>query len=138
MVAKIYFPEPESDLVQQRISTTYTPACSELLLTEFASVASRKLAESAITARQQTRVLKEFSSHVEKGHWVLLPCTRDELVAASDVIRQCQKIMRLRSLDAIHLATCLAHQVFPLFTTDKVMLQAAQHLKIPTEELQVF
>ncbi len=56
-------------------------------------------------------------------------------MAASDVIRQCQKVTRLRSLDAIHLATCLAHQVFPLFTTDKVMLRAAQHLGIPTEEL---
>ncbi len=135
MVAKLYFPEPESDLVQQRVSTTATPGCSELLLTEFASVVSRKMAESAITARQQTRVLKEFSSHVEKGSWELLPCTREELVAAADVIRKCQKVTRLRSLDAIHLATCLAHQVFPLFTTDKVMLRAAQHLKIPTEEL---
>lgn len=135
MVAKLYFPEAESDAVQQRVSATRNPGCSELLLTEFASIASRKQAESAITARQHTRVLREFSGHVEQGHWGLLPCTRDELVAAADVIRRCQGAARLRTLDAIHLATCLSHRLFPLFTTDRVMLQAAQHLGIPTEEL---
>ena len=39
------------------------------LITKFASIASRKHAEKQITARQQTRILTQFSGHVEEGYW---------------------------------------------------------------------
>lgn len=135
MVAKLYFPEPESDAVQRKVSAASTLGCSEILITEFASVASRKRTESAINARQHTRVLREFCGHVEQGYWSLLPCGRDELVAAADVIRRCHGTAQVRSLDAIHLATCLAHRWFPLFSTDRVMLKAAECLDVPAEGL---
>jgi predicted nucleic acid-binding protein len=133
MVAKLYFPEPESDTVQEVVSTADGLACSEIVITEFASVASRKHAEKSITKAQQGRVLREFSHHVEAGYWCLLPCTRDELTAAAELIRRCQGKARLRTMDAVHLSTCLTHRQFPLFTTDRVMLQAARELGIPTQ-----
>ncbi|MBT4499914.1 MAG: type II toxin-antitoxin system VapC family toxin [Gemmatimonadetes bacterium] len=132
MVAKLYFPEPESDAVQEAVSAADGLACSEILITEFAAVASRKRAENDITADQQARVLREFSKHVDEGYWSLLPCTRDELVAAADLIRRCQGKARVRTMDAVHLSTCLTHRQFPLFTTDRTMLRAAQHVEIPT------
>lgn len=132
VVAKLYFPEPESDAVQELVSDADVLVCSEILITEFASVASRKHAGEQITARQQTRVLTQFSRHVEEGYWRLLACSRDELNKAADLIRRCQGRARVRTMDAVHLSTCLRYQVFPLLTTDGVMLQAARYLKIPT------
>jgi predicted nucleic acid-binding protein len=133
MVAKLYFPEPESDAVQGMVSTADGLACSEILITEFAAVASRKHAEKSITRAQQDRILREFSRHVEARYWCLLPCTHDELTAAAELIRHCQGEARLRTMDAVHLSTCLTHRQFPLFTTDRVMLQAARQLEIPTQ-----
>lgn len=135
MVAKLYFPEPDSDAVQEVASAADALACSEILLTEFAAVASRKHADHVITARQQTRILREFSNHVEEGYWGLLPCTRGELTAAADLMRQGQGKARVRTMDAVHLITCLTNRLFPLFTTDRVMLKAAAHLGIPTKSV---
>ena len=133
MVAKLYFPEPESDAVQEAVSAADGLVCSEILITEFAAVARRKHSEKSITTAQQTRVLREFSSHVEAGYWCLVPCTRDDLAIAADLIRRCQSKARLRTMDAVHLSTCLTHRAFPLFTTDRVMLKATRHLEVPTQ-----
>lgn len=135
MVAKLYFPEPDSDAVQELVSAADALACSEILLTEFAAVASRKQADGEITTRQQTRILREFSKHVEEGYWGLLPCTRGELTTAADLMRKCQGKARIRTMDAVHLSTCLMNRMFPLFTTDGVMLKAAAHLGIPTKSV---
>ena len=135
MVAKLYFPEPDSDAVQELVSAADALACSEILVTEFAALASRKQADREITTRQQTRVLREFSNHVEEGYWGLLPCTRGELSTAADLIRKCQGKARVRTMDAVHLGTCLTNRLFPLFTSNRVMLRAAAHLGIPTKSV---
>ena len=37
----------------------------------------------------------------------------------------------LRTLDAIHLATCKESRLYPLLTLDKVMLAAAAYFNLP-------
>ena len=133
MVAKLYFPEPESDAVQAAVSAADGPVCSEVSIAERASVASRKHAERSITEAQRARVRRESWHHVVEGYWRLVPCTREELSLAADLIWRCQGKALLRALDAVHLATCQAYRLFPLLTTDRVMLRAADVLRIPTQ-----
>lgn len=135
VVAKLYFPEADSDLAQRVVSDEMELVCSELLITEFASVASRKHRDKDITARQQDRVQKLFGQHVDEGYLSLIPLTNEELALASDLIRRCQNRAALRTLDAIHLATCIGYSQQPLLTTDRVMITAAKHLGVRLREL---
>jgi predicted nucleic acid-binding protein len=47
---------------------------------------------------------------------------------ATDLLNELHTKVPLRALDALHLATFLSAEVGPLFTKDKRMLQAAEHL----------
>jgi predicted nucleic acid-binding protein len=50
---------------------------------------------------------------------------------AKDIMLRLHPQVPLRTLDAIHLATCISIVAGPLFTTDKRMIEAATALKIP-------
>lgn len=135
VVAKLYFPEHDSDLAQRIVSAENELVCSELLITEFASVASRKRREKAVSGRQRDRVLGLFDQHVDAGYLTLIPLTNHELALAADIFRRCQDRTALRTLDAIHLATVIAYGQLPLLTTDRVMIAAAKQLGIRLREL---
>ena len=117
VIAKLYFPEHGSELAQRFASSEGELVCSELLIAEFASVASRKRREKAITVRQQNQVLRLFNQHVEEGALTLIPLANQELALAADLFRRCQNQVALRTLDAIHLATCIAYSQLPLLTS---------------------
>ena len=55
---------------------------------------------------------------------------RETLSSAGKLIEKLSGNIGFKTLDAIHLATCLEYSLFPLFTTDKVILAAAKELKI--------
>jgi len=130
LFAKLYLPEPESAQVQAAVSATDELACSELLIVEFSSVLSRKVREDSLTSEQSARILCLFEEHVDTHRIHLLPLDRDVLTDSADLLRDCQQVVPLRSLDAIHLATCRRYDMTPLFTTDRVMLRAAEYLGI--------
>jgi len=131
LFAKLFLPEPESSQVQAAVSSTCELACSELLIVEFSSVLARKVREESLTAQQSARVLDLFEEQVATHRIHLLPLDREVLTDSADLLRDCQLVAPLRSLDAIHLATCRRYHITPLFTTDRVMLRAADHLGIP-------
>jgi predicted nucleic acid-binding protein len=60
----------------------------------------------------------------------LYPVTRGTLTSAGGLIEKLSGRIVLKTLDAIHLATCLEYSLFPIFTNDKIMLSAAKELKI--------
>lgn len=136
IIAKLYLPEPDSDTVQQRVQGGKTLVCSELAIPEFSSVLARKLREGALTDLECDRIWQLFSGHVRESGLGLLPLSRAELEDAAGLIRTCRNIASLRTLDAIHLATCQRFRAYPLFTTDTVMRQAAEHLSIPVCNLR--
>ena len=131
VAAKLYFNEPESDRVTTILAESgSTLVSSELLIAEFHSVASRKLREGLVTRRQRKEAIDAFLAHDQSGSWHLYPVTRETFVAAGELLEKLSGSIGLKTLDAIHLATCMRHSLFPLFTTDRIMLSAARRLKI--------
>ena len=131
LAAKLYVPEQESQAMQDLVATCRQPSCSELLLTEFGSVLSRYHRDEGLSSADQRLIWAAFERHVEQGHWNLVPICRDVLLEAKRLIWECQQIVALRPLDAVHLATCLHFGLVPLYTTDRRMRRAAVHVGIP-------
>jgi predicted nucleic acid-binding protein len=131
VAAKLYFNEPESLRISGTLAENKSEFCSsELLIPEFHSVACRKLREKFVTQRQFRDVIDKFMEHDKSGNWHLYPVTRETFYSAGKLIEKLSGKVGLKTLDAIHLATCMEYSLFPLFTTDKVMLSAAKELKI--------
>ena len=59
----------------------------------------------------------------------------DTLKIASAAIERCRGKAALRTLDAIHIATCMKTNSFPLVTNDKMMRKAAEELQIPLAQI---
>ena len=55
-------------------------------------------------------------------HRICIPLTNQELALAADIFRRCYNRVALRTLEAIHLATCIAYSQLPLLTTDRVII----------------
>jgi len=54
---------------------------------------------------------------------------------ASVLIERCWGRVALRMLDAIHIATCMNAEAYPLVTNDRVMRKASEVLGIPLAPL---
>jgi predicted nucleic acid-binding protein len=130
IIAKLYLPEPNSATIQQRVQASGTLVCSELAIPEFSSVLARKCREGALTDAECDRVWQLFTGSVRDSSLSLLPISKADLEGAAALIHACRDTTPLRTLDAIHLATCQRFRAYPLFTTDSAMLQAAEHLGI--------
>ncbi|HCE43693.1 MAG TPA: hypothetical protein DET40_09100 [Lentisphaeria bacterium] len=129
--AKLYFDEPESQWISKILAESRPVLCSsELLIAELHSVAARKLREKFLTSRQSKDAISAFMEDDRKGIWHLYPVTRETLGSAGKLIERLSVTVGIRALDAIHLATCIEYSLYPIFTTDKVMLSAAKELKI--------
>lgn len=133
VVAKLYFNEPESYRISRILAENKSEFCSsEILIPELHSVACRKLREKFVTKRQFREAIDKFMEHDKGGDWRLYPVTRGTLSSTGKLIEELSGSVGLKTLDAIHLATCIEYSLFPLFTTDKVMLSAARELNIET------
>lgn len=131
VLLKLYVPEPESDAVQQSIANAVDVTCSELLLAEFKSALSRKRREGQIDAYAANQFIAALRRNIGEGSIGMVKLDSSTVEAAVKILAHMPDDIPLRTLDAIHLAVCLENKLFPLFTTDKVMLKAARHLKIP-------
>jgi predicted nucleic acid-binding protein len=136
LVVKLYIPERESECVQRIVSGKSDVNCSELVITEFGSALSRKCREDQLSRSDQDRIWRLFTEHIHAGYWNLIPISRDITTRSYELIVKCQNKCPLRTLDAIHLATCEYYSLSPLYTADQVMLKAAYHLGISIGKLE--
>lgn len=129
-LAKLYIPEPESEAVQKAVKG-HTLVSSELVIVEFTSVIARKLREKAISKKEAKEVLALFHSHIQDGVLETVRLESSILSAAAKMLFDCPPSIPLRTLDALHLATCKEHRLSPLLSLDKVMLSvSASMLKL--------
>ncbi|HYT60627.1 MAG TPA: hypothetical protein VEL06_10665 [Haliangiales bacterium] len=66
---------------------------------------------------------------------MLAPLNEAAFKRANHILDHCHPTVGLRSLDALHLATCDQLQDWPLCTTDVRMRQAAELLRFPLTPL---
>ena len=104
---------------------------SQLALTESWSALVRKQREGAINVRARRVAWQKLERYFTDGMLGLVPVDESILKRANRIILRCHPRVALRSLDAIHLASCEAADAFPLLTNDRQMRTAADHLRFP-------
>ena len=129
IMVKLLVREPESRwfdsaLAGQRFET------SELSLTEVQSALLAKERRGFISARERTTAGKKFQSMVDEEIVRLLPLNRRTVERANAIQAACHPGIGLRTLDALHVATCDLHHCGTLSTTDTQMRAACRQFAI--------
>jgi predicted nucleic acid-binding protein len=132
ILVKLVVREPESDFFADIVEGQHGMQSSELALVECHAALARKRQHRLIDARTCAAAWNQIQTlWFQAGGVSLQPVTRAILLEAGELADKCVGRVPLRSLDAIHLATCLRVRAFPLVTNDAVMRVAAHALGVP-------
>lgn len=132
ILVKLVVHEPDSEFFVDLVDGQTGTCTSELAIAECRSALARKLREGDLDAEAYAaawKILLALWSH--GGGLTLHPVSQSMLFQAEELIDQCAGRAPLRSLDAIHLATCIRLRAPPLITNDAAMRKAAAVLGIP-------
>jgi predicted nucleic acid-binding protein len=129
IIVKLLVRESDSDwfdaeLVGQHFET------SELALAEVRSALLAKERAGHLTSQERIRAGQKFLSMTEEDLLRLLPLNRLVIDRAVAIQLACHPRVPLRTLDALHVATCEFHRCGSLATTDGRMRQACEQLAI--------
>ncbi len=131
ILIKLVVREPDSFFYVKLLEGARGLRSSELAVTECRSVLERKRQQGELDAATCDGAWQRLGSFWHRGGGVALhPMTRRVLDEAGEMIANCIAVAPLRTLDAIHLATCLLQGTPQLVTNDRVMRLAARHLGI--------
>ncbi len=134
ILVKLLAPEPDSEFFGN-LTDGQLLSSAWLAYTETWSALLAKERAGTITAPQRRKAWRVFETHLREETIWLAPTTEAIYRRANRILENCHPQVALRSLDALHLATCDQLQDWPLCTTDKRMLAAAAHLDFPTTPL---
>ncbi|MGH9390843.1 MAG: type II toxin-antitoxin system VapC family toxin [Vicinamibacteria bacterium] len=131
ILVKLVVREPDSLFYVEQVHGQTGVWSSRLALTECWSALFRKQKEGALDARTRRTAFRKLEGFVAEGAVELVPVDEPVLRGANLIIERCYPSVPLRSLDAIHLASCEAAGAFPLLTNDQRMRAAGLHLRFP-------
>jgi predicted nucleic acid-binding protein len=129
IIIKLLIREPDSEFFSDALSGQVLDS-SELCLTEVHSALLSKEASRGISKRERQEATRKFEELVEEELLRLLPLDWPVLERATGILHACQPRIRLRTLDAIHVATCDLNRCETLCATDQRMRGAATQLGI--------
>ncbi len=127
IIVKLLVREADSEWFARNLSG-HSFDTSELALTEVCAALLFKERDNHITAEERMKATEKFFSMVEEELIVLHPLNRKVLERARAIQLACHPRVPLRTLDALHVATCDLHQGGTLATTDKRMRAACAQL----------
>ncbi len=130
ILVKLLCPEPDSVFFEQHL-VGRPLASSELARTEVFSALSTKLRSGQLKPADHARAWDCFLRWLDDATVDLLPLGTKVLHRAEHVISRCGPDVPVRTLDAIHVATCDLDHDFPLAATDGRLRAAAHRLGIP-------
>ena len=129
IIVKLLVREPDSEWFARNLSG-HSFDTSELALTEVCGALLFKERDNQITAKERIKAAEKFISMVEDELILLRPLNRKVLERASAIQLACHPRVPLRTLDALHVATCDLHHGGALATTDRRMRAACVQLGI--------
>ncbi|MFO7847268.1 MAG: type II toxin-antitoxin system VapC family toxin [Balneolaceae bacterium] len=122
-----YMQEVHTQKVQSILLTDDSPIISSLTEVEFHSMLHKKHRMHHLNSSQQKRIIDKFNDHLRAGLFEILPINESVFHTARWVLSKTEQ--PLRTLDSLHLAFSITNQL-SLFSTDKVLLDAAIELKV--------
>lgn len=134
ILVKLFVPEPDSEYFGRMVDGQVVSS-SLLAYTEVWSALLGKERSGAITTEERRRTWTAFARNVEEELITLAPVNETTFKRANRILEQCHSRVALRSLDALHLASCDQLQDWPLCTTDTRMRSAAEVLGFPLTPL---
>jgi predicted nucleic acid-binding protein len=130
ILVKLLTPEPESAFFERGLRG-HSLVSSELALVEVKSALFAKERAGSLAPVQCRRAEAKFAAMIEEGILELRALNHQVVRKATQTIQACHPAVPLRSLDALHVATCDLEQEFPLCTTDARMHAAARAMHVP-------
>ncbi len=127
IIVKLLVREPDSEFFNNTLSGQALDS-SELCLTEVYSALLAKEASGHITKSDRQEAWEKFKQLVEDEILRLLPLDRRVLDRAVGILHACHPRIRLRTLDALHVATCALHHCESLCATDRRMREAGAQM----------
>jgi predicted nucleic acid-binding protein len=129
IIVKLLVREPHSDYFNNALSG-HALDSSELCLTEVCSALLAKERSGGISSRVRQKAMDCFHALIDDEMLRLFPLDSRVLKRASGILQACHPKIALRTLDALHVATCDLHQCDILCATDSRMRDAGAHLGI--------
>lgn len=103
---------------------------SELVIGEMTGTLLAKERAGLITPALRAEIQSKFDEHVAAGLVRLISLNGMTVHEGAEIMHRVHPLP-LRTLDALHLATCLGVEAGPLFTRDQRMRAAAVKLGVP-------
>jgi predicted nucleic acid-binding protein len=127
-VAKYYVNERDATAVRKLIRRASSICSSSWAFVEVSCVFHRHVREGSLTIAQGRELIDLFRSHVEANLWNLIPTSEAALRRTATLIRGLSPKVPLRAGDAIHLASALDAGETEIWTNDRHLLAAANHV----------
>ena len=131
IIVKLFVREADSMFYAERLDGQCEIWTSELAMTECYAAFCRKEREKAIDVRTRRAAWRRIEHCASEGALRCLPVSESVLKRSRVVLERCHASVPIRSLDAIHLASCEEIDAFPLWTSDLRMREAAKLLRFP-------
>lgn len=125
-LAKLYLPEPESDVLDAFLRTRRDLMISDLAVTEVLSAVARRRREGALAAGDAVKVRDALWADANSGAFRRLDLTPKAHRDAERLMFQMDAVA-LRSLDALHLSLALAGDATHVLTYDARLGAATQY-----------
>ena len=129
IIVKLLVREADSEWFGRHLSGRSFES-SELALTEVSAALLFKERAGDITPRERESATERFISMVENELIVLFTLNRKVLERARSIQLACHPRVPLRTLDALHVATCDLHQSGTMSATDRRIRSACKQLGI--------
>lgn len=129
IIVKLLVREADSDWFARRLSG-HSFDTSELALMEVCAALLFKERDNNITEQERVQATEKLFEMVDGELLWLHPMNRQVLDRARAIQLACHPRIPLRTLDALHVATCDLHQCGSLATTDRRMRAACSQLGI--------
>ncbi len=129
IIVKLLVREPESEWFDKNLMSGEF-VTSELALTEVRSALLARERGGYITPHERTAAAEKFCSMIESEFIRLLPLNRPVLERASAIQHACHPHIPLKTLDALHVATCDLHRSGTMSATDRRIRAACEQFAI--------
>ena len=136
IIIKLSIKEPDSEFYVSLVDGRTDLVASALSLPECRSALARKVHEGEITQNEYAESCEAVDEMLSGDSGITVSNVDNEiLILASTAIERCRGKIALRTLDAIHIATCMKTGAKPLATNDRIMRKAADELQIELTRL---
>ena len=129
IIVKLLVREPDSDFFNTALSGQVLDS-SELCLTEVCSALLAKERNRGISTEERRKAMEKFAELLRDETIRILPLDSRVLRRAMAILEACHPKVALRTLDALHVATCDLHRCDGLCATDGRMRSAGAQLAL--------